>query len=142
MPRNISQDISGIVRNLASLTPTNRLLLAYQFERAKKDNRDGFTMDAFGNLYQKKEGYAVAMTRDSFESLADALDTMDHMQQYGFSNVHLGYWRDDQDDGKEYVDVSMVTTSLALAQALGQRLAQKAVWDFSTDSAIRLDMGE
>lgn len=139
MPKNIGTEIAAIERRLTELTPTNRLLLAYQFEQAKVKHGDGFTMDVFGQLYTAERGYAVAVTRDSFKSLADALDTMDRVQKWGFRNVYLGYWCD---AGQEYVDVSLVTSSWEMAEQLGRKWEQKAVWSFKDDRAIRLDAGE
>lgn len=61
MPRNIGQEAARIGRELEQMTDANRIVLAYRFEQAAEQSRDGFTMDVFGNLYRAQEGYAVAV---------------------------------------------------------------------------------
>jgi hypothetical protein len=131
-------EVSEAARNTATLTPANQMVLAYQFTEARRAHPEGFTMDLFGNLVTPKSGYAVGMTPDSFDNVADALSTLAAIQeQWGFRNLHLGFWRDEQ-DGSEYVDVTMVTHSREMAEALGAKMRQRALWDFSTGSEIRL----
>ncbi len=138
MPRNIGQELGQITRDIEALNEGNRAVLAFRFNEAAAQSRDGFTMDVYGRLYKADRGYAVAVTKDSFTNLADAIDTLARVQAFGFRNMFLGYWTDPQ-DGVECIDVSMVTSSFELAQALGRKFKQRAIWDFSTDSAIRLD---
>lgn len=117
---------------------SNQLVLAWQFERAKREHPEGFTMDGYGRLYQDSAGYAVGVTPQSFANVADAIDTMARLQNtLGFRNLYLGYWRDD--DGTEYVDVSMVTCSSDLAERLGRTMEQIAIYDFASQTSIRLD---
>lgn len=139
MPRNWAPDIRRKIDELDTLTPQNQLLLAYQFNQAKEAHPEGFTMDLYGKLYHADRGYAVGMTPVSLTSVGDALDTLARVQEAtGFRNLYLGYWHDDQ-DGQDYIDVTCVTESWEMAERLGETMYQKAVWDFSTDSAIRLD---
>lgn len=138
MQRNWTPDIRRQITALDTLTPGNQLLLAYQFNAAKEAHPEWFTMDVYGQLVKPAHGYAVGMTVQSLTSVGDALDTLARLQDaYGFRNLHLGFWRDV--DGAEYIDVAMVTDSFEMAERLGITMEQKAIWDFGTDSAIRLD---
>ena len=133
------QEARTIVDESRILSAPNQLLLAYQFEQARQAHPEGFTMDVDGQMYQGSEGYAVGVTPDSFENAADALDTLARLQiVMGFRNLYLGYWRDDQ-GGREYVDVVMVTRSFDTAMKLAATMEQVAVWDFGAERAIRLD---
>jgi hypothetical protein len=124
-------------RNTAELTEANRLLLAYQFDQARESNPDGFTMNLYGEMIHRSQGYAVGLTLEPFASVADALSTLAALQaKYGFENLHLGFWRD---EGVEYVDVVMVTSAREMALELGRKMEQLAIWDFGTESEIRLD---
>lgn len=140
-PRNWNPTIRRTIDDLDTLKPGNQLVLTYQFNRAREQHPEGFTMDTYGQLVKPATGYAVGMTLVSLTSVGDAIDTLARIQEAtGFRNLYLGYWRDV--DGQDYIDVSMVTTSFELAERLGISNRQKALWDFSTDSAIRLDYGE
>lgn len=129
-------EASEAARNTAELTDANRLILAYQFERAKAANPQGFTMDLFGGLVHPSRGYAVGMTPISFDSVGDALDTLVAIQeQWGFRNLYLGFWKDED---REYIDVTMITTSWEMAEKLGERMKQPAIYDFSQNDVIIL----
>jgi hypothetical protein len=121
-------------RNTATLTEANQLVLAFQFERARITNPSGFTMDLYGDLISPKHGYAVALTPESFASVGDALSTLASMQEeWGFRNLHLGYWKD---NGQEYIDVVMVTRSGEMARSLAFKMDQKAYYDFSAGKSV------
>jgi hypothetical protein len=131
------QEAGDAARNTATLTEANQLVLAFQFERARLSHPEGFTMDVYGEIISPDQGYAVGMTPSSFESVGDALSTLVSIQEeWGFRNLHLGYW---QDDGQDYIDVVMVTRSREMVETLGRTMRQKAIWDFGTSSEIRLD---
>jgi hypothetical protein len=132
------REARALIDDTRIATAPNQLLLAYQFEQARQSHPEGFTMDMDGQLYQG-DGYAVGVTPDSFENVADALDTLSRFQiTMGFRNLYLGYWRDEQ-DGREYIDVVMVSHSCETAMRLGAMMEQVAVWDFGNERAIRLD---
>jgi hypothetical protein len=60
--------------------------------------------------------------------VGDALSTLVSIQEeWGFRNLHLGYW---QDDGQDYIDVVMVTRSREMARSLAFKMDQKAYYDF------------
>jgi hypothetical protein len=93
-------------------------------------------MNLYGDLVNPDHGYAVGMTPISFESVADALDTLANIQeQYGFTNLYLGYW---QDDDRAYIDVTMVTSSWEMAERLGEKMHQMGVYDFAAEDTIFL----
>jgi hypothetical protein len=89
-------------------------------------------MDVYGDLISPDQGYAVGMTPSSFESVGDALSTLVSIQEeWGFRNLHLGYW---QDNGQDYIDVVMVTRSRGDgSRHLGRTMRQKAIWDFNVE---------
>jgi hypothetical protein len=123
--------------NTAELTDGNKEVLAFQFEEAQQTNPDGFTMDVYGKLVKLDHGYSVGLTPDPFGDVRQAIAELARIQQqYGFQNLHLGFWRD---NGRDYIDVVMVTQNQEMALILGRRMDQLAIWDFSTDSEIRLD---
>lgn len=137
--RNWAPEFRRTMDSLDELTPGNRRVLVYQFDLAREKHPEGFMMDVYGHLIYPAKGYAVGMTPQSETTVEDAIDTLARIQkETGFRNLYLGYWHDDQ-DGVDYIDVSMVTDSWPTAEVLGRTMRQKAVWDFSTDSAIRLD---
>lgn len=124
-------------RNTVTLTDTNRLVLAYQFERARLMHPQGFTMNLMGELISPDQGYAVGIMPDAFETVGDALDTLARIQDVlGWQNLCLGYW---SQDGRDYIDVTVVTQSWEMAENLGRKARQLAIWDFSTGSEILLN---
>jgi hypothetical protein len=130
------REARAIVDQSRVLNAQNQLVLAYQFERARASHPDGFTMDVDGRLYEASEGYAVGVHPESFENVADALDTMARLQEVmGFRNLYLGYWRDDR-TGRTYIDVTMVTHSFETAMRLGRTMEQVAIWDFQFSRAV------
>lgn len=133
------RDAQEAVNRSRNIGKGDALVLAYQFEQAKAENPNGFTLDTDGRLYQEAKGYAVGLTVDSFTNVADALDTLARLQeQYGFRNLYLGYWRDEETQ-VEYVDVTMITLSFEMAMRIGARQQQIAIWDFQFGRAVRLD---
>lgn len=139
MLREWQRDVQQATATVDTLTPANQIVLAYQFNKETYLHPDGFTMDLFGNLHQPEEGYAVGMTPVSFPTAADALSTLAGIQeQWGFRNLYLGYWRDPA-DGRDYIDVVMVTRARELAERLGIAMGQRAIYSFSDGADIRLD---
>lgn len=135
-------EVREAAQNTAALTAGNQMVLGYQFERARLAHPEGFTMDLYGRVVKPTQGYAVGMTPISFDNPSEALETLAAIQsQWGFRNLNLGYWKDDQ-DGHEYIDVVMVTSSREMAERLGRINAQKAIWDFGASQEIRLDTEE
>lgn len=135
MSLDFSDEMKSVRAATDALNESNRIILAYKFEEARRDHPDGFTMDVYGNIVERERGYVVSITRDSFDNLGDALDTMARFQEAGF-HPYLGWWND---NGQDMIDLNFITTSWEYAERLGRRLRQQAIWDFSTDSAIRLD---
>jgi hypothetical protein len=129
-------EVRQAARNTAELTPANQMVLAYQFAHAREKSPDGFTMNLYGEVIHPENGYAVGITPTSFDNVADALDATARIQaEYGFANLHLGFWRDGSHD---YIDVVMVTNNREMAERLGRRMNQHAIWDFSSGSEIWL----
>lgn len=128
-------EVRQAAHNTATLTPANQLVLAYQFSQARTTHPDGFTMDLFGHVIEPHAGYAVGMTEFQMDNVADALTTLAHLQDtYGFTNLHVGFWR--APEGKEYVDVVMVTQSKELALSIGVQTKQRAIWDFAAKGEV------
>jgi hypothetical protein len=131
--------LTEAARDTAQLTPANQVVLAFQFERARLAHPEGFTMNLYGECISPNKGYAVGMTPISFENVGDALDTLANIQsQWGFQNLHLGYWKDGQ-DGREYIDVTMVTSARKMAERLAWINEQRAIWDFGEGREIYLE---
>lgn len=131
-------EVRQAARNTASLTPANQIVLAYQFSQARVTHPEGFTMDLYGQVIHPEHGYVVGMTEFDLPNVADALTTLAHLEDtYGFQNLHLGFWRDPE--GKDYIDVVMVTDSRELALTLGKQTHQRAVWDFATNGEVWID---
>lgn len=131
------QELRDAMKNTAAMTDGNRLVLAYQFEQAREKNPHGFTMNLYGEVLHPATGYSVALTPKSYSTIDGAIQAVGIIQdRLGFQDVGLGYW---SDDGKDYIDVVMVTQHLSLAQALGEKNQQKAIWDFAAGSEIWLE---
>lgn len=131
-------EIASALRGTNELTAANQMILAYRFTLAAA-RLDGFTMDLDGNVITRDSGYAVAVTKDSFGNIADALETLTRLlEAQPRQGYHLGYWKDSA-DGRDYIDISYVTEMEEVARSLGRRLHQLAVWDFAAGAEIRLD---
>lgn len=108
----------------------NRKRIAERFRQLVEEGREGFTVDLEGEIYDEREGFAVASR--TCTTVEEALDVVRDGQ-------YIGYWRDPE-TGREFVEVVDILhgpNGLA-AIMLGIRRGQHAIYSFRDDTTIDL----
>lgn len=98
---------------------------AARFKRAMQLLPNGFTMDKYGNVVNRKDGFAVAV-----RTVSSVAELESDLREKGVDGVDYfyGYWKDAS--GKEYFEVTRIYDSLGIALCVAVEFKQKAIYDF------------
>lgn len=125
------------MRSLQEIVAVNNKVqasaFAARFKRAIELLPDGFTIDKYGKVVHRVDGFAVAV-----RSVANLADLEKDLREKGVDGIDYfyGYWRDET--GKEYFEVSRIYDSLGTALSVAQECKQKAIYDFENKRDIEL----
>lgn len=120
------------------------MLIKKIIEHVKKHG--GLTLDHRNKPFAPKTGYMVSLlgyeskvrlddVNAIQERLSRYIDLVNDIRSNTALDVKLGFWID---DGELYIDVSQYVDDFELAMYLGKARSQLAIFDFSTNNAIKL----
>lgn len=106
----------------------------------------GLTLDHRNKPFAPRNGYMVSLlgyeskvslddTNAIQERLGRYIDIVNDIRQNTALDVKLGFWID---NGELYIDVSQYVDDFELAMYLGKARSQLAIFNFNTNTAIKI----